>query len=710
MSIAIPIEELSRSDRTKIGGKAFTLGVLHAKGFAVPRAVCITTDAYFRFVRETGLRDRIFMELSRKPLHDMRWEEMWDCSLRIRNMFLTANIPESLSEELLCALESLVLNGTVAVRSTAPGEDSSSTSFAGIHESYVNISGAAEVNNHIRLVWASLWSDRALLYRKELNLNYSESAMAVLVQEMICGDTSGVVFGRSPTNPSQCVIEAVYGLNQGLVDGTVEPDRWIVDRETGKVVSLSTANREIALRPDLSGVRTDRLDPDQASCPPLDRGQVSEVFALAMQLENLFDAPQDSEWTFTGKDLVLLQSRPITVSTSDAEPDDRQWYLSLRRSFVNLQSLRVKIEEDRLPRMAEEAEKLGLVDLSVLGDSDLVEEIRRRRQIQEKWTAVYWDEFIPMAHGIRLFGQIYNDVMKPEDPYEFLMLLTASGMLSVERNRKLVETAIQMSDSEYVETELSDRLKDLSSVLADMSDARGAMMQLLDRLAKSPALSGSRGQESAEEMEMRFLSKFKGDKRKDAAELLDLARASYRLRDDDNLYIGSIEGEFRRSVHEAEIRMKRYEKEEVFPVTAEPLADILHHMETETPSVESNAPVCPFQAQPRQLVGQPAGPGFAVGTARVIESSADLFHFKAGEVLVCDAVDPNMTFIVPLCAAIVERRGGMLIHGAIIAREYGLPCVTGVPDASSAIITGDSVTVDGYLGIVTVECQRRLAS
>ena len=91
-----------------------------------------------------------------------------------------------------------------------------------------------------------------------------------------------------------------------------------------------------------------------------------------------------------------------------------------------------------------------------------------------------------------------------------------------------------------------------------------------------------------------------------------------------------------------------------------------------------------------------------MGPARIVDDAADLFEFRAGEVLVCDAVDPNMTFIVPIASAVVERRGGMLIHGAIIAREYGLPCVTGVPDVTAAVSDGDRLTVDGYLGIVTV--------
>lgn len=104
----------------------------------------------------------------------------------------------------------------------------------------------------------------------------------------------------------------------------------------------------------------------------------------------------------------------------------------------------------------------------------------------------------------------------------------------------------------------------------------------------------------------------------------------------------------------------------------------------------------------RQLVGQPASQGVAIGKARVIRDDRDLFSFKSGEILVVDAVDPNMTFVVPLAAAIVERRGGMLIHGSIIAREDGIPCVTGVPNAVDVMNAGDLITVDGFLGIVTI--------
>jgi pyruvate,water dikinase len=103
----------------------------------------------------------------------------------------------------------------------------------------------------------------------------------------------------------------------------------------------------------------------------------------------------------------------------------------------------------------------------------------------------------------------------------------------------------------------------------------------------------------------------------------------------------------------------------------------------------------------RQIVGHPAGPGISSGRARLIKTPQDLLSFKQGEVLVCEGVDPNMTFVVPLASAVVEERGGMLIHGAIIAREYGLPCITGASNAMELIENGNQITVDGYLGIIT---------
>jgi len=715
-----PLGEIGEADRHQVGGKAASLAIMERSGFVIPKGLCVPAGTYFEFVSAAGLQDRIFMELNRKSLDEMRWEELWDCSLRIRNMFLKTPLPKPLAEALRVELGSYFGDRSVAVRSSAPGEDSANASFAGIHDSYVNVCGVEEIVEHVKLVWASLWSDRALLYRRELNLNVVESAMAVIVQEMVPGDRSGVAYSVSPTDSSHAVIEAVYGLNQGLVDGTVEPDRWIVQRGSDVIVRFTPANRAVALQPATSGVAMKRLSQKESGKPPLNDSEVVEVLGLTRRLEELFLSPQDVEWTFRGDRLVVLQSRPITTASSGSAEDDRKWYLSLHRSLENLQRLRQRIEQLLLPAMDAEANLLSAANLSALSEAMLAEEIGRRKEIFEKWLTVYWDDFIPMSHGIRLFAQIYNDVMRPEDPYEFTQLLQSSGMLSVERNRSLSELAERLNadlplpdnlaegnltnDPEFnamLENEFA-RFSDLSSAAYGESDAKDRFLKFLLEMAKGTHHKSTERSSRMQDLSNDFLSRFPREKQAFGKDLLDLARASYSLRDDDNIHLGRIEAQFNAALDEAKSRVSSASVRNIDTTEVQDLARLIGQIESPSPEQAPRPNETRFTTKPRQLVGQPAGPGIAFGSARVIKGGSDLFDFKNGEILVCDAIDPNMTFVVPLCAGIVERRGGMLIHGAIIAREYGLPCVTGIPEAASAIQTGDRVTVDGFLGIVII--------
>ena len=185
MNLVLPLRKIDEQQRGQVGGKGFALAEMEKKGLRVPEAVCVTTGAYNEYVTKTGLRDQIILELYRKAFEDMRWEEIWDTSLRIRSLFIKTPMPPDLRARLAPAIQSKFLGRTVSVRSSAPGEDSSKTSFAGLHESYVNISGEEAILDNIRLVWASLWSDRALLYRQELGLDVEKSAMAVIIREMV---------------------------------------------------------------------------------------------------------------------------------------------------------------------------------------------------------------------------------------------------------------------------------------------------------------------------------------------------------------------------------------------------------------------------------------------------------------------------------------------------------------------------------------------
>jgi pyruvate,water dikinase len=735
MDWLLSLDQIEPQHQPVVGGKCFALGQAARAGVRVPRTLCVTTAAYEQYVISNGLRERIMLELNRKRFEDMRWEEMWDAALRIRNLFLTKPLPADLARVLGQGIAARFGEGPVVVRSSAPGEDSARVSFAGLHESFVNVRGLDSILEHVRLVWASLWSDAALLYRQELGLDVASSRMAVAVQEIVVGARSGVAFSHHPNDRSQAVVEAVHGLNQGLVDGSVEPDRWVVERASGEIVAHTPATRERAARPVETGVRLLPLRPALAARPPLAAGEVLAVLEQVEQLEPLFGHPQDVEWTWGERGLVVLQARPITTLTTAGDgADQRRWYLSLRRSFENLKALRARIEGELIPGMVEAADALAARDVIGLSDSALAAAIDERQRIHDGWVDVYWAEFIPFAHGIRLFGQVYNDAVHPDDAYEFMDLLAATGMASLEGNRALERMAAAIRSNASLAGAL--RARDLTALDADFramvddfvsrfgdlscaitggsqcSETPDALVRILLEMAAHPPPEVSRGPRDVEALRAAFLDRFEDEERAQAVELLDLARASYRLRDDDNVYLGRIEAQALIAANEGRRRLAERGVDDPASWAPDDVARALRDpSHVPQPSGEarqagqrggSAGAASGLELRGRQLIGQPAGPGIARGPARVIESSADLADFQHGEVLVCDAVDPNMTFVVPLATAVIERRGGMLIHGAIIAREYGLPCVTGIPDAVSLIATGDQLTVDGYLGIVTL--------
>jgi len=726
--------QINRDDRNRIGGKAYTLSLMVREGFKIPETLFLTVDAYNAFVNGAGLRERILLELNRKKFKDMRWEEIWDCATRIRNIFLKKQIPDPLKSYLTEKIQSHFSSKTLAIRSSAPDEDASGSSFAGLHESFVNVRGTSSIIDHIRLVWASLWSDAALLYRQEIGLDVDKSEMAVVLQETVTGNRSGVVFSQNPNDETQVIIESVYGLNQGLVDGRVEPDRWVLDRDKKTVLSHKPAQREHWVIPSEHGVEMVALPQDLSGRSPLSNEEALDICELAYRAEALFKAPQDVEWTIKNDTLYLLQSRPITTLSPSETQDKRAWYLSLHRSVENLKALRTTIEETLIPEMIKTAKELTEQDITVISDIELADEVRRRWKINQHWVNTYWKEFIPYAHGVRLFGQYYNDAMQPDDPYEFMNLLTQTKMKSLERNRLMEDLASMVRqdrqlferlkagepldlDSEFEEkvNQFIEKFGDLSCAVTGgtecATDTRPLFKLLLEMAVKSSWLASRKKPKDARALQQRFLERFQGSKRTEAEELLDLARSSYRLRDDDNIYLGRIEAQLLSAVKEAKSRVESSERRGAYSSELDDLKSVIQDFDYGTDHrkvlVQKNEDG--VKVNPRQLVGQPAGPGLSMGKARVIRHHLDLQDFKSAEILVCDSVDPNMTFVIPLAAGVIERRGGMLIHGAIIAREYGLPCVTGIPDATSLIHTGDDITVDGYLGIVTISQRPKLS-
>ncbi len=735
----VAIENLNEKYLKTAGEKAVNLQKLGILGYSVPRGAVLLDTAYRCFVTETGLLERISIELARRDMENMRWEELWDASLRIRNLFAKTEFPESLKNKLRDYLYEYS-NIPVAVRSSAPGEDSSGASFAGIHESFLDVLGIDSILDHIRLVWASLWSDKALLYREELGLDVYQSSMSVIIQELVIGDVSGVAFSTNPSGGEEVVIEAVRGLNQSLVDGEVEPERFMLEPDSGAVIGYhsheTSASRLSTLHKNyFQGI--------------LGKKDVESIFSAVTRLHKIYSGPVDVEWTIRDGKLFLLQVRPVTTVKESAigenlweSSDKRPWYRSLTKSFSSLKKLQKRIEEEILPGMDEAASIMGRTDLSSLTPVELAREIEKRKSAYLKWHDVYWDELIPFAHGMRLFGQVYNDTIKPNDPYEFTRLLGSSSMISTERNKAFAELIdILRSDPKLCSSEqglnsFSLKFQDgffkfLKTYGAAVYEGmpvftkQNKLVELMLKTACSDYHYEHSGKDSGRDtLESRFISSFHGRQKSFALEILELARSSWKLREDDNLYLAKIESALSDAVeagrrvlqNELGIQVDIRNPDSVAAVLKGGYLSASEYFE----KGEHDEPVeksiikgrlsdglrvedSEYSMRVRKYTGQPASPGIGVGNSRVIKTIDDIFNFQQGEVLVCDSIDPNITFIVPFASAIVERRGGMLIHGAIIAREYGIPCVTGVEKATQLIKNGSSVVVDGYLGIVTIK-------
>jgi pyruvate,water dikinase len=553
-------------------------------------------------------------------------------------------------------------------------------------------------------------------------------------------DRSGVAFGRDPRQPTleQAIVECVPGPCGDLVDGVVDPDRWVLHRTSGQVLSWRPGERE----------------GEEGGGPLLGVHDLSHLLNTLLQVESTFGWPADTEWTGREERFTLLQARPITTAGEEAA-DPRSWYLTLRPGMRRLSDLAARVAGKLIPELQALGEQFAEEAIEGYDDEALASAIDQRRQALDRWRQIYLDDFIPLAHGVRQLGIYYNDAVRPPDPYEFVGLLKGEHMVASQRNEALVSLADRVRGN----AALADALKQAAALMShpggggwqrvleaelgskDAQEAVAEIETLLEgfldvaygneRLSDRPDLvfntilemasaedrRGAKGAlatgpaTSAAAQEQRLLDAVGPARQEEAREMLAIGRLSWRLRDDDNLLVGRLESQLLRALNVAASRLRtegRLAEGARVSIPAAPaltaaLRDRSSGMiKLPEPEPEQPASQLGVGESPRQLVGQPAAPGLASGRVRVIRSTEDLGQFQAGEVLVCDAIQPTMTHLVPLACAIVERRGGMLIHGAIIARELGIPCANGIANATDLLRTGDVVTVDGYLGIVTV--------
>jgi phosphoenolpyruvate synthase/pyruvate phosphate dikinase len=308
--------DLHEADETQVsvvGGKGAHLGELsRIDGIRVPAGFCVTTNAFRRIMAEAPTTVDRLDQVSRLNPDDR--DAIRALSAEIRAAIEGIAIPGDLAAAITRALARLGQQAACAVRSSATAEDLPTASFAGQHDTYLNVAGPAAILRHVSRCWASLFTERAVTYRLRNGFDHRQAGMAVVVQQMVFPRAAGILFTADPVTGSRKVttVDASFGLGEALVSGLVNPDVYQV--RDGAVVSRAIAAKERAIEASpAGGTETVPVDPRRQHQPALTDAQVVRLTALGRRIEAHFGAPQDIEWCLADDGFQIVQSRPITT-------------------------------------------------------------------------------------------------------------------------------------------------------------------------------------------------------------------------------------------------------------------------------------------------------------------------------------------------------------------------------------------------------------
>ncbi len=319
--------EIGINDIPFVGGKGASLGEMAKNNFPIPPGFCVTAQAYFRFIKEKKLMDIIVNKID--SINVENTDELTKVSKEVRELIENTRMPEELRREIIGNYRKLgekkiafiTSNEAefVAVRSSATAEDLPEASFAGQQETYLNIKGEENVVLAVQKCWASLFTARAVYYRKKNGFRTDEVGLSAVVQKMIQSDVSGVMFTVDPNGTlTTIIIEAGLGLGETVVSGSITPDNYVVDKGSSKILTkkinyqdwLLTKEGKENIRINLTRARGEKQK--------LSDDLIIKLAKIGKQIENHYEKPMDIEWALEGKELYIVQARPITAISKKA--------------------------------------------------------------------------------------------------------------------------------------------------------------------------------------------------------------------------------------------------------------------------------------------------------------------------------------------------------------------------------------------------------
>lgn len=314
--LTLHFKEIGKEDIPSVGGKGANLGEMYNAGFPVPPGFAVTVTAYELFLEKNNILTEMLRVLKITDHNDP--EQLNNASKKIQAAILKGEIPDDVKREILTRYQSLsgrFSEALVAIRSSATAEDLPKASFAGQQQTFLNTRGDANLLEAVKKCWASLFLPRAIFYRIENKVPHEKAKISVIVQKMVQSDVSGVIFTVDPvTNEKdRIIIEAVWGLGEMIVQGEVVPDKYVVQKETFAILSKIVSDQAIMLTREDTQTKHIAVPKKLSAKQKISDEEIVKLARLADKLQKHYYFPQDAEWAKKGKNLYLVQTRPITT-------------------------------------------------------------------------------------------------------------------------------------------------------------------------------------------------------------------------------------------------------------------------------------------------------------------------------------------------------------------------------------------------------------
>ncbi len=316
------IANLRIADAEEAGGKGANMGEMVAAKLPVPPGFVVLRDGYLTSMTVAGLAAELNSAHRMAIDHAGETGTLTERCQLMQDLVIKAGMDDEVRTEIIAAYRAMGANIVVAVRSSATGEDGADASFAGMNATFTNISGEDCLVDAVQRCWASLFSPRVVTYRASRGFT-ADPAMAVVVQQMIASERSGVAFTADPTTDAvdRVVVEAAFGQGEVVVSGSVEPDTYIVAKESGEILSRRIGHQSFKIVRGADGHDQNvALGEAQAQAQVLSDDEVREIAGIAVASERHSGCPQDTEWAIADGKTWIVQTRPITTLTRVGKP------------------------------------------------------------------------------------------------------------------------------------------------------------------------------------------------------------------------------------------------------------------------------------------------------------------------------------------------------------------------------------------------------